>query len=47
MLVGLGGRERTAEEFESLFAAGGFRLVQTVASASGLSVLEGAPLRGE
>ena len=48
MLVVLGGRERTARRSTTaLFAAGGFRLVQTVASDSGLSVLEGMPLRGE
>jgi hypothetical protein len=43
MLVGPGGRERTLDEFESLFGAAGFRLVGETPSASGFSVVEGAP----
>ena len=43
MLVAAGGRERTEEEFESLLAAAGFRLVGATPTASGLSVIESAP----
>ena len=43
MLVAAGGCERTLEEFESLFAEAGFRLVGATPTAAGLSVIEGAP----
>jgi hypothetical protein len=43
MLVAPGGRERTVDEFESLFAAAGFRLVGATPTAAGLSVIEGVP----
>jgi hypothetical protein len=43
MLVAPGGRERTDDEFESLLAAAGFRLVGVTPTAAGLSVIEGAP----
>jgi O-methyltransferase domain/Dimerisation domain len=43
MLVAAGGRERTIEEFESLFAAAGFGLVGVTPTAAGLSVIEAAP----
>jgi hypothetical protein len=46
MLVVLGGRERTIEEYGALFDAAGFRLVDAVPTAAGLSVIEGAPVRG-
>lgn len=38
-----GGRERTEEEFRSLFAAAGFELQRVVSTASPLSVVEGRP----
>jgi hypothetical protein len=41
MLVSQGGRERSVDEFEALFAAAGLRLGRTVASASPFYVLEG------
>ena len=44
MLVGVGGRERTRDEFARLFAEGGFELVSTTPSAIGLSVFEGRPV---
>lgn len=44
MLVMLGGRERTSGDFERLFAASGFRLARIVPTASGFSVIEGAPV---
>jgi hypothetical protein len=44
MLVAAGGRERTEDEFESLFAAGGFRLAGVTPTAAGLSVIEGLPV---
>jgi hypothetical protein len=43
MLAGPGGRERTLEEFEALFAAAGLRLAGATQMASGLSVFEGEP----
>jgi hypothetical protein len=43
MLVSPGGRERTGEEFASLFAAADLRLVGTTPTSSGLQVIEGAP----
>jgi hypothetical protein len=43
MLVAAGGRERSLDEFESLFAAAGFRLVGATPTASGLSVIESVP----
>jgi hypothetical protein len=43
MMVGPGGRERTRDEFASLFAAGGFALERAVPTAIGLSVFEGRP----
>ena len=43
MLVAPGGRERTEDEFESLLAAAGFRLVGVTPTAVGLSVLESVP----
>jgi hypothetical protein len=41
MLVAAGGRERNLDEFESLFAATGFRLAGATPTGSGLSVIEG------
>jgi O-methyltransferase domain/Dimerisation domain len=43
MLVMPGGRERTEEEFESLLAESGFRLVGVTPTSSGFNVVEGAP----
>ena len=43
MLVHPGGRERTREEWEALFAAGGFRFVDATPTEAGLSVIEGVP----
>lgn len=44
MLVMLGGRERTADEFGRLFAEAGFCLTRIVPTSSGLSVVEGTPV---
>jgi hypothetical protein len=44
MLVGPGGRERTLDEYRSLFEAAGYRLAAT-ASAGELHVLEGEPMK--
>jgi hypothetical protein len=44
MMVGAGGRERTAPEFAALFAAGRFALHSATPSAIGLSVFEGRPV---
>jgi hypothetical protein len=43
MLAFPGGRERTEEEFRSLFARAGFELSRVVAAASPLSVVEARP----
>jgi SAM-dependent methyltransferase len=42
MLVLLGGRERTEEQFERLFEAAGFRLEQVIPTNSPFSVIEAA-----
>jgi hypothetical protein len=44
MLAIPGGRERTREEYESLFRAGGFRLTRVVPTPAEVSVLEGQRL---
>jgi hypothetical protein len=41
MMVMNGGRERTREEFSSIFAAAGFRLTSVTATATPLCLLEG------
>jgi SAM-dependent methyltransferase len=41
MMVGTGGRERTRDEFEALFAAGGFSLQRALPTGIALSVFEG------
>jgi hypothetical protein len=43
MLVMLGGRERTREEWTALLASGGFHLAGITPTASELSVIEGSP----
>jgi hypothetical protein len=43
MLVMLGGRERTADDFRRLCAAAGFRLTEIVPTDSAYSILEGEP----
>jgi hypothetical protein len=40
MLIGVGGRERTLDEYDALFAAAGFRLLSTTPTATSISVLE-------
>jgi hypothetical protein len=44
MLVGPGGRERTLDEFATLLAAAGYRLVGDTPVPGGLHVLEGEPV---
>jgi hypothetical protein len=44
MLVELGGRERTAEEFGRLYAEAGFRLTDIVPTGSPYHIIEGAPV---
>jgi hypothetical protein len=41
MLVLPGGKERTEEEYGTLFAASGFRLSRVVPTSAGVSVIEG------
>jgi hypothetical protein len=43
MLVSLGGRERTRDEFAALLARGGFALQSATPSAIALSVFEAHP----
>lgn len=43
MLVMLGGRERTADDFRTLYAQAGFRLTQIVPTGSPYSIIQGAP----
>lgn len=44
MLVMLGGRERTAEDFERLYTEAGFRLNSIVRTGSPFHIIEGAPV---
>ena len=44
MLVALGGRERTAEEFRSLLAEAGFRMTEVIDTGSTFYVIEGVPI---
>ena len=44
MLVMLGGQERTADEFAALYEAAGFRLTRVIPAATGVSLIEGAPV---
>jgi hypothetical protein len=44
MLVMLGGRERTADDFGTLYTQAGFRLTRIVPTTSGFSVIEGTPV---
>ena len=43
MLVMTGGRERTAAEYQGLFAAAGFKLTRIIPTSSEMSVIEGVP----
>ncbi len=43
MLVMTGGKERTATEFEELFAAAGFKLLRVIPTDLPTSIIEGAP----
>ena len=45
MLVGPGGRERTLDEYRSMFEAAGYSLVGATATAGELHVLEGEPVK--
>ena len=44
MLVGFSGRQRTAEEFASLFEASGFQLAQVIPTETSMSIVEGIPV---
>lgn len=43
MLVALGGRERTTEEFRGLFAESGLRLTDIISTGSPFDIIEGVP----
>ena len=43
MLVMLGGQERTAEDFERLYAEAGFRLTDIIRTGSSMAIIEGVP----
>ena len=44
MLVMLGGRERTAEDFEKLYTKAGFRLTDIISTGSAFDIIEGIPV---
>jgi SAM-dependent methyltransferase len=44
MLLVPGGRERTAEEFATLFTAGGWKLTRIIPTGAGKSIIEGTPV---
>lgn len=44
MLVILGGRERTADDFGRLYTEAGFRLIDVVRTGSLFSIIEGVPV---
>ena len=44
MLVNLGGRERTEEEFGALFHGAGLRLTRVIPTDSDFQLIEGFPL---
>ena len=44
MLVMLGGRERSADEFQTLYAEAGFRLTRVVPTETDFSIIEGVPV---
>ena len=43
MLVMLGGQERTADDFERLYAEAGFRLTDIISTGSSMAIVEGVP----
>ena len=47
MLVALGGKERTAVEFEALYGAAGFELTRIIPTASMYCLIEGIPQGNE
>lgn len=44
MLVMLGGQERTADDFERLYAEAGFRLTNIIHTGSSMAIIEGVPV---
>jgi hypothetical protein len=44
MLVMLGGQERTADDFERLYADAGFRLTDIIRTGSSMAIIEGVPV---
>ena len=44
MLVMLGGQERTADDFERLYAEAGFRLTDIIRTGSSMAIIEGVPV---
>ena len=44
MLVMLGGQERTADDFERLYAEAGFRLTDIIRTGSPMAIIEGVPV---
>ena len=44
MMLFVGGKERTEEEFRDLFEASGWQLSRVIPTASQLSVIEGRPV---
>ena len=44
MLVMLGGQERTADDFERLYAEAGFRVTDIVYTGTSMAIIEGVPV---
>jgi hypothetical protein len=44
MMLFSGGKERTEDEFRTLFEAAGWRLTRVIPTATQLAVLEGLPI---
>jgi hypothetical protein len=44
MLVMLGGRERTQEDFQKLYAEAGFRLTDILPTGTVFNIIEGEPV---
>jgi hypothetical protein len=44
LVMTVGGKERTAQEFEALFASSGFRLGRIVPTSRPISIIEALPV---
>ncbi len=46
MMLELGSKERTEQEWRDLLASAGFRLERTIPTGTPMSIIEGRPLEG-